>query len=114
MPVSDSYEPLERISWKMGEPGADHTVRVNCRVLDLILGTLKKKCCAPGCEWGISALRTHNYEVPEVGEVCATCWDVYNSLTMANRYLQNTMYFRNHHTQWKLEQEAIRKRAGLK
>ena len=103
-----------RQTWKMGEKGADHIIDVNCRVLDLVLGTLKKQCNAPGCEWGISALRANNYEVPDVGEVCATCWDVYNSLTLANRLLKNTMYFRNLHSLWKLEQAEIRKRTGLK
>jgi hypothetical protein len=107
-------EPMQPPTWKIGEPGADRIVDLNCRVLDLVLGTLVKTCNAPGCGWGISALRKYNYEVPEFGEVCATCWDVYNTLTMANKLLKSTLYFRNHHEFWKAQQDANKRRWGMK
>ena len=103
------YEP----TWKIGEPGSKEVIDMNCRLLDTMFQRLAGRCNAPGCDWPLSALRERNFEVPEVGPVCATCWDIYNSMTMANRLLKSTMYFRNHHVNWKTERENKRKREGL-
>lgn len=99
--------------WPLGTKEADHTIDLNCRIMDLLFDRLSKHCNAPGCGWPISVLREQNYEVPEVGEVCATCWDIYSSLTMANKQLKNTLYFRQHHDKWKAEQSSNKRRWGL-
>jgi|SRR5271166_4628417 len=92
-------EPLTRPTWKLGEEGADAIINQNCRLLDLLLDRVTKRCSVEGCGWPISIFRDKNFEVPEIGPICSTCHDLYNGITMMNHCLKNPNYFRNLHNE---------------
>lgn len=100
----------KKLEWKIGESGADDIVLKNVRMIDALFEMRLKRCGNPYCRYPISALRLDTFATPDNGDVCATCHDLYNSVTMANNLLSNKSYFRNHHFEWKREQEEAAKK----
>jgi hypothetical protein len=105
-----------KLEWKIGEDGANEVVLKNVQMLDGLFRLLTKKCANPYCKWPISSIRLTTYAAPNIGDVCATCHDLYSAITFMNLNLANSNYFRNHHEAWVKEQEEIkrkRKNMGL-
>ena len=100
----------QKLEWKIGEEGADEVCRKNVQMLDGLFRLLTKKCANPYCKWPISSLRITTYAAPNVGDVCATCHDLYGAITFMNLKLANSNYFRNHHEAWLKEIEEIKKK----
>jgi hypothetical protein len=99
-----------KLEWKIGEEGANEIVLKNVQMLDGLFRLLTKKCANPYCKWPISSLRLTTYAAPNIGDVCATCHDLYSAITFMNLNLANSNYFRNHHEIWKREQDEIKKK----
>jgi len=94
--------------WKLGEEGADAVIDMNCRVFDLLRDRTVNRCKTPNCGWPISALRSKNFETPDHGQVCATCHDLYNAITMMNTRLRDTTYFRKIQAEYLKEIEEFK------
>ena len=99
-----------KLEWKIGEEGADDVCLKNVQMMDGLFRILTKKCANKFCQWPISSLRITTYAAPGIGDVCATCHDLYSTITFMNTYLANSHYFRGHHEAWVKEQEEINKK----
>jgi hypothetical protein len=99
-------------TWRIDEPGASEVCDKNIQFMQAVMDNYTKKCGNPDCKWPISALRTENYAAPEYGDICATCHDIYVSLSFMNPMLEHhPRYFLDLHEAWKKEQaEEIRKK----
>jgi hypothetical protein len=100
----------KKLEWKIGEPGAAEVCDKNVKMLDGLFLMVTKRCANPYCKWPISALRLTTYAAPGIGDICATCHDLYNAITIINLGLKDIHYFRRHHEEWKREQEEYKKK----
>lgn len=110
----------QKLEWKIGEPGADVVCDKNVQLMARVFETLTKRCAHDFCKWPISALSVNTYTIPGVGDVCATCHDLYTALIFMNLKLSNPNYFKSHHDLWRIEQaekakenKERRRRLGL-
>jgi hypothetical protein len=94
-----------KTEWRIGEEGANEVCRKNARLMEMIFDSLVTPCGNPYCNWKVSSIRSRNFTVPEYGDVCATCHDLYTNLTMMNLRLTDTMYFQKIHAGWIAEEK---------
>ena len=99
-----------KLEWKIGEPGADEVCNKNVRMMDGFFGILPNRCANEFCRWPISSLRINSHSVPGLGDVCATCHDMYTAVIFMNLKLNDSNYFKRHHEAWKKEQEDIKRK----
>ena len=100
----------KKLEWKIGEEGSIEVCKKNTEMMDGLFKMLTKKCANPYCQWPISSLRLTTYAAPNIGDVCATCHDLYSAITFMNLNLANSNYFKNHHEIWLREQEELKKK----
>jgi hypothetical protein len=103
-----------KLEWKIGEEGANEIVLKNVQMMDGLFQILTKRCANPFCQWPISHLRINTFAAPGVGDICATCHDLYTAITFMNLNLKNSQYFRACHEEWVKEQEErMKKRRNM-
>ena len=102
---------MKKIEWSIGEKGADEVIKLNLLTYEKLVAELETCCANPYCNYPISNLRKERYAVPEVGEVCATCYGVYQTLTNMNPCLKaRPKYFMDLHEEHKKEIKDFKRR----
>lgn len=97
---------IEKYEWRIGEEGAAEVCLKNARLMDIVFESLVKHCGNPYCDWMVSAIRSANFSIPEYGDVCATCHDLYTNLSFMNLHLRNGKYFQKLHEDWLKNQNS--------
>jgi hypothetical protein len=95
-------------------PPIDTPQRRNIALLQRVSECLIKRCANPFCKWPIRTVRDANYAAPFIGEICATCHDLYAAVSFMNPQLSNPKHFYNAHDAWVKEvQDIKRKRRNM-
>ena len=94
----------------ISNPPKDTVERRNTLILQLLSDRLTKRCANKFCEWPIQALREQNFSVPFIGEVCATCHDMYTAISIMNPFLKMGRHFHNAHDEWANEAAAEKRK----
>lgn len=88
----------------------------NIHALQSLADGLFRHCANPFCGWPIKSNRDQNFQAPFVGEICATCHDIYVAISFMNPFLRVPKFFHNAHDEWVKETEKDkqhRKNMGL-
>jgi hypothetical protein len=95
--------------WKIGEPGSEEVIHKNLQMMDGLFAMLEKSCSNEFCQYPISAIRMECFAVPNVGDVCATCYGMYQAISIMNPKLRHSQYFQARHNEWKREIEDFKR-----
>ncbi len=86
--------------WRVREKGSEIITLYNARMMDIGFNGMDAHCGNPFCNWPISADHSKNFTVPEYGDVCRACHDLYTAVSFMNPHLVDRNYFKKLHEQW--------------
>lgn len=94
----------------------DTIERQNVHMLQRLMDGLVKKCGNPFCRQPIRHVRDRDYSAPGHGEICATCNDMHQAISILNVFLKNCKYFYQAHDAWEkeiIDEKEKRRKMGL-